>query len=335
VRSSRRRSRLAERRRASARRSSRPFVAGVEIEAKLGRALNPALYEIGWHATGVLGIFGAAAAAAKLLGLSTERTAHALASRVHGERHQGELRDRLQAAARRPRRAVRNRSGLLAEAGFTGNPRPSSTATASGHARHRQSPGLGSDDAGLGSPHDLVDPGIGVSGSRPAPARTALDATLALAEEHAIDRRVVSVECGVNYMAPHQLIYDQPRPGSGQVLDAVLVSSRCSIARWDSPIRRGACRRSDREAFMRRYGCSSIRIRPSRESCPRGSPRWRSSSPTPAPGEERAAGEGPAPASLSDAELTTKFHDCAARVLSRERRSRCWPRCRRWRSRRT
>src|SRR5206468_2695106 len=36
------------------------FVVGVEIEAKIGRAFNPAHYEVGWHATSTLGVFGAA-----------------------------------------------------------------------------------------------------------------------------------------------------------------------------------------------------------------------------------------------------------------------------------
>ena len=32
------------------------FVVGVEVEAKLGRALNPAHYEVGWHATFAIAI---------------------------------------------------------------------------------------------------------------------------------------------------------------------------------------------------------------------------------------------------------------------------------------
>ena len=70
---------LAEQRRASGADLLTAFVIGVEIEAKLGRAVNPAHYEVGWHATSTLGTIGAAAAAAKLRGLSTERTAAALA----------------------------------------------------------------------------------------------------------------------------------------------------------------------------------------------------------------------------------------------------------------
>ena len=69
---------LAERAGASGADLVTAFVVGVEIEAKLGRALNPAHYEVGWHATATCGVFGAAAAGAKLLGLSTEQTAHAL-----------------------------------------------------------------------------------------------------------------------------------------------------------------------------------------------------------------------------------------------------------------
>src|SRR2546428_18545 len=46
---------LGERQRASGAARLAAFVAGVEIEAKLGRALNPAHYEIGWHATAAPG----------------------------------------------------------------------------------------------------------------------------------------------------------------------------------------------------------------------------------------------------------------------------------------
>src|SRR2546428_10243120 len=70
---------LGERQRASGAALLAAFVAGVEIEAKLGRALNPAHYEIGWHATATLGAFGAAAAAPRSAGPPAERTAKRLA----------------------------------------------------------------------------------------------------------------------------------------------------------------------------------------------------------------------------------------------------------------
>jgi 2-methylcitrate dehydratase PrpD len=54
------------------------FVSGFEVETRLGRVLGRALADRGWHVTGVLGHFGAAAAAGKLLGLDAGRLAHAL-----------------------------------------------------------------------------------------------------------------------------------------------------------------------------------------------------------------------------------------------------------------
>jgi 2-methylcitrate dehydratase PrpD len=55
------------------------YVVGFEIETQLGRGLNFHHYEKGWHPTSTLGVFGAGAASAKLLGLDEERTTHTLA----------------------------------------------------------------------------------------------------------------------------------------------------------------------------------------------------------------------------------------------------------------
>ena len=54
------------------------FAAGYEAMCRIGRALQPGHYEIGFHATGTIGSFGAAAACARLLGLDAEATARAL-----------------------------------------------------------------------------------------------------------------------------------------------------------------------------------------------------------------------------------------------------------------
>lgn len=54
------------------------LVAGVEVECKLGLAVWPQHYDVGWHITSTTGAVGAAAAVAKLLGLGPDRTAHAL-----------------------------------------------------------------------------------------------------------------------------------------------------------------------------------------------------------------------------------------------------------------
>jgi len=56
----------------------RAVVAGHEVQARIGEVLGGSHYARGFHVTGTIGTFGAAAAAATLLGLDEERTAHAL-----------------------------------------------------------------------------------------------------------------------------------------------------------------------------------------------------------------------------------------------------------------
>lgn len=54
------------------------FIAGTEVACSLGGMCEEGHYEAGFHATGTMGTFGAAAAAAKLMGLDAEQTANAL-----------------------------------------------------------------------------------------------------------------------------------------------------------------------------------------------------------------------------------------------------------------
>ncbi len=55
------------------------YVVGFEAECRIGLVVNPDHYEKGWHPTSTLGVFGAAAAAARLLKLDVQGTATALA----------------------------------------------------------------------------------------------------------------------------------------------------------------------------------------------------------------------------------------------------------------
>jgi len=55
------------------------FIAGFETETRMARAVNFHHYDLGWHPTATMGVFGAAAASAKLLGLDRDQTALALA----------------------------------------------------------------------------------------------------------------------------------------------------------------------------------------------------------------------------------------------------------------
>ena len=54
------------------------FILGVEISCRVGLGVMPTHYRRGWHITATCGIFGAAAACARLLGLDAQRTAWAL-----------------------------------------------------------------------------------------------------------------------------------------------------------------------------------------------------------------------------------------------------------------
>src|SRR5499433_2956070 len=69
---------LAEQRRSSGRDLVTAFVAGYETACRIGMALQPGHYNLGFHSTGTVGAFGAAAACARLLGLDAEATAMAL-----------------------------------------------------------------------------------------------------------------------------------------------------------------------------------------------------------------------------------------------------------------
>lgn len=54
------------------------FIAGYEVECRIGEMAGVGHYDKGFHATGTIGTFGAAAAAARLLGLDAGQTANAL-----------------------------------------------------------------------------------------------------------------------------------------------------------------------------------------------------------------------------------------------------------------
>ena len=51
---------------------------GIEVCCRIGLAGHPAHYDAGWHITGTCGVFGAAAAAGRVLGLDAESMTHAL-----------------------------------------------------------------------------------------------------------------------------------------------------------------------------------------------------------------------------------------------------------------
>ncbi|UHD44984.1 MmgE/PrpD family protein [Aureimonas altamirensis] len=54
------------------------LIAGIEVECRIGNSVYPDHYDRGWHITGTAGVFGAAAATGRLLGLSERQMTWAL-----------------------------------------------------------------------------------------------------------------------------------------------------------------------------------------------------------------------------------------------------------------
>ena len=69
---------LAELRRVSGRDLLLAFLLGVELQCRIGGAISPGHYAKGWHITSSCGVFGAATAAGKLIGLDEGRMVWAL-----------------------------------------------------------------------------------------------------------------------------------------------------------------------------------------------------------------------------------------------------------------
>ncbi len=101
------------------------FILGVEIECRIGNAMSPGHYRRGWHITATCGVFGAAAAAGKLLGLDARRLVWALGN---ASAQSSGLVETLGSMAKSigVGNAARNGllSALLAERGFTGPDHP-------------------------------------------------------------------------------------------------------------------------------------------------------------------------------------------------------------------
>ncbi len=162
------------------------YIIGVETMCRVGLALGPTHYEAGWHSTATLGVMGAAAACARLMRLSAEKTVNALglaATQAGGLRvHFGSEVKPLHAglAARNGLMAAR-----LAESGIMGEQEPLTGALgflsifSSGLAR----PELVLD--GWGSPWQIHRPGLWFK-QYPfcSAAQHAADAALSIREAH-------------------------------------------------------------------------------------------------------------------------------------------------------
>ena len=182
------------------------FLTGFEVECKIAEAIKPDHYLRGFHSTGTLGTFGAAASTAKLLKLTPPQTAHALgiaASMSSGIRvNFGSMTKPLHA-------------GRASENGVTAAELASRGFTAGDHALDGewgffQVLGGGADVPrivpALGNPFSIVNPGISV---KPYPCGSlghpTMDAMLKLVTDHDVKPDTIArvrVRAGSNILNP-------------------------------------------------------------------------------------------------------------------------------------
>jgi 2-methylcitrate dehydratase PrpD len=192
------------------------YVVGFEIEAVLGAVMNPSHYEHGWHCTSTIGTIGAAATAARVLGLDVAPTANALsiaASEASGLKENfGTMVKPLQGGL-----AARNGvlAALLAQQMFSASVRaidgPQGFLVAMQSGGTDLSAGL----AKLGHRWEIVDVGI-TKKLYPSCAAThpTIDALLDLRREYGLTPEIVdSIKIDVDAATPTVLIYDQPKTG--------------------------------------------------------------------------------------------------------------------------
>lgn len=188
------------------------FAAGIEIEKAIGLASQPSHYQRGYHPTGSVGVFGATAAAAKLLDLTGEQIQMAFGiavSRAAGLRgnfgtmtkplHVGfAARDGLEAA-------------LFAQAGITAHP-----AAFEGHMGFFQ---VLAPDAertrdvskSLGNPFEVIEPGLSPKlYSSCSESHAAVDAILEMRAQGLKPSDVKRISCGMTPAAQSNLVYPRP-----------------------------------------------------------------------------------------------------------------------------
>lgn len=191
------------------------YVIGFEVQALLGRLMNPRHYQRGWHCTSTLGTMSAAAGASRLLGLDADAASHALgiaASSASG------LKENFGTMVKPLHAGLAARAGvmaaLLAKGGMTASTKAIDGPQGFLHAldsEHSEGE-LHEAAASLGKRWEILETGITVklypscAGTHPT-----LDALLDLKRQHAFSADDVDrIEIDVDPLVPTILIYERP-----------------------------------------------------------------------------------------------------------------------------
>ena len=204
---------LAELRPASGESLLHAFVLGVEAECRIGNAVSPGHYERGWHISGTCGVFGAAAAAGKLLGLDAQGMAWALG--LAATQSAG-LVEMLGSMAKSLHLGAAARNGLaaalLAERKFTASEHGIEAPRGFAHVLGEK-PRLSAITGGLGETWELSQ-----NAYKPYPCGVVLhpviDGCIELAQRHAIaPRDIERIALTVNPLAIARADRKSPRDG--------------------------------------------------------------------------------------------------------------------------
>ena len=296
------------------------FLTGFEIECKIAESIRPEHYEKGFHSSGTVGTFGAAIAAAKLIGLDRLQLRHLLgmtASMASGIRANfGTMTKPLHVG-----RAAQNgvTAALLAQGGYEADPDG-----LDGPWGFFEVFGRGADAERiidkLGSPHSIVEPGVSVKpypcGSLTHPSMDAMRAIVMENDLKPDDIREVVLYAGNNILHPIRYTTAanelQAKFCMPFLLAAIVISRKAGVREFTH----GFVRSQEVRALMQKIrtefdpvieakGYDKMRSRVE-VTLQNGSRIVRD-----ADDRYRGGPENP----LSDDELTEKFADCAQSIV--------------------
>jgi 2-methylcitrate dehydratase PrpD len=214
---------LAEQNRLSGTDVLHAFILGAEVACRIGNAVSPGHYARGWHITSTCGVFGSAAASAKLLGLDAERTANALG--IASSQSAGTV-ENLASSAKNVSVGNAARNGLfaalLAEQGYTAA--PSAIEGTLGWARAMgDMPRVAEITDGLGDRWEMLS-----NTYKPWPAgivmHAVIDACLALRRDHAL----TAADIAAITVSGDQLLLDRGDRPVGNDRDARVSIHHCA-----------------------------------------------------------------------------------------------------------
>ncbi|HEY7712640.1 MAG TPA: MmgE/PrpD family protein [Candidatus Entotheonella sp.] len=303
------------------------FIVGVEVEAKVGKAMTAAHVRRGWHPTAIIGSLGAAAAAANLLNLNGAQTQIALgiaASKAAGLRKNfGTMTKPLHAgeAARSGVEAAQwAQRGFTADANVLDDRFNYFEVFAGDHEFNAE---MVVQD--FGAPYEVVSPGIGV---KPYPAcrqmHRSIDAMLELIQTHGFTAdEVAEIVCETSERALSFLVHHRPQTGlEGKfsmeyAMAASVLHGKMGLAQFS-------------DASVRDPRAQDLVQRVHYEHPDAGQPEWDMTLPDIVRVELRDGRQlsqrvdtpkGDPTLPLSWDELVAKFHDCATSLLPEAKRT--------------